>query len=337
MSGKQFTQLSKPIPLKEILDRGIRKVPYLVEGIIPVGEPMGIFGAGESWKSWFALELARSVASGEDFLGRFKVLQPGPVVFFDRENYGDRLCARCLGLRFDKDISLSFMTDGKSDGINFDSPHFAEQMRGFFAELHPSPVLAIFDSFTRFFRGDENRAGDVAQALDNISEVCRSVKVSLVIIHHTRKGGSRESRILKERIRGSIDFTNAISVGVFLDRIGDKIRLEMVKNRDNVPFNPIGLEFSEFEKEPSWVGFKVVDAPVQKQTQKMIAEEAILKLLDENPDGLRQIELCTRLERTFKKSAVKGAIRSLEKKGKVEIEPNVTGRGRSPLVRKMQA
>jgi hypothetical protein len=46
------------------------------------------FVAGEpkSWKSWFGYDLALSVSTGADFLGAFRVVSPGPVLYVQEED-----------------------------------------------------------------------------------------------------------------------------------------------------------------------------------------------------------------------------------------------------------
>lgn len=59
---------------------------WLVEGLI-ADESVGfIAGEPKSFKTWFGLDLALSIATGADFLEHFRVLNPGPVFYLQAED-----------------------------------------------------------------------------------------------------------------------------------------------------------------------------------------------------------------------------------------------------------
>src|SRR5262249_4858307 len=66
---------------------------WLVEGLWPQRAVGFIGGPPKAGKSWLALDLAISVATGAPFLGR-KVLTTGPVLFFLGEEFLGDVCQR---------------------------------------------------------------------------------------------------------------------------------------------------------------------------------------------------------------------------------------------------
>lgn len=60
-------------------------VPWVIEGLVSVGEPTLIVGGAGSGKTSAMAALALAVATGRDVWGRFKVARPGPVVHIDYE------------------------------------------------------------------------------------------------------------------------------------------------------------------------------------------------------------------------------------------------------------
>lgn len=64
----------------------IKPPEWLVEGIWTKGSCGFIAGQPKVFKSWCALDLALSVATGMEFLNRFKVVQPGPVLYIQEED-----------------------------------------------------------------------------------------------------------------------------------------------------------------------------------------------------------------------------------------------------------
>jgi hypothetical protein len=66
--------------------KNIKKPKYLVQGILTEGACGFIAGEPKSYKSWVGLDLALSVATGADFLGHFRVHNPGPVLYIQEED-----------------------------------------------------------------------------------------------------------------------------------------------------------------------------------------------------------------------------------------------------------
>lgn len=61
---------------------------WLVRHVLTAGSVGFIAGQPKSYKSWSALDLALSVASGQPFLNYFTVEQPGPVLYIQEEDSG---------------------------------------------------------------------------------------------------------------------------------------------------------------------------------------------------------------------------------------------------------
>lgn len=59
---------------------------WLVKDLWTVGGMGFVAGEPKTFKSWFALDLALSVATGADFLGKWSVVEPGPVLYVQEED-----------------------------------------------------------------------------------------------------------------------------------------------------------------------------------------------------------------------------------------------------------
>jgi hypothetical protein len=64
---------------------GDEPIPWVVEGLVSVGEPTLIVGGAGSGKTSAMVALGLAVASGKPVWGRFRVAKPGPVVHIDYE------------------------------------------------------------------------------------------------------------------------------------------------------------------------------------------------------------------------------------------------------------
>lgn len=74
-----------PTNLFELV-RDIKAPRWLVRDVLTEGAVGFIAGQPKSFKSWTALDMALSVASGQPFLGHFPVEQPGPVLYIQEED-----------------------------------------------------------------------------------------------------------------------------------------------------------------------------------------------------------------------------------------------------------
>lgn len=79
------TERPDPQRLGSLL-KNIKKPKYLVQGVLTEGACGFIAGEPKSYKSWVGLDLALSVATGADFLGYFRVQNPGPVLYIQEED-----------------------------------------------------------------------------------------------------------------------------------------------------------------------------------------------------------------------------------------------------------
>lgn len=66
--------------------KNIKRPLYVVDGILTEGSCGFIAGEPKCYKSWVGLDLALSVASGAPFLGEFRVVNPGPVLYIQEED-----------------------------------------------------------------------------------------------------------------------------------------------------------------------------------------------------------------------------------------------------------
>ncbi len=85
----------RPSPTRlATLIRDIKPPKWLVEGILTEGAVGFVAGQPKSYKSWVGLDLAISVATGADFLGYFRVVNPGPVLLIQEEDSAQMLKVR---------------------------------------------------------------------------------------------------------------------------------------------------------------------------------------------------------------------------------------------------
>ena len=77
----------RPAPTNKFeLLKNLKAPTWLIRDILTKGAVGFIAGQPKSFKSWAALDMALSVASGQPFLGHFAVEEPGPVLYIQEED-----------------------------------------------------------------------------------------------------------------------------------------------------------------------------------------------------------------------------------------------------------
>src|SRR5207245_929916 len=83
--------------------------------------------------------------------------------------------------------------------------------------------MLVLDPFVRLHRVDENVSGEVAPLLAFLRELQRRHQVSVVVVHHARKGAARARA--GQALRGSSEFHAWGDSNLYLRRIGEQITL----------------------------------------------------------------------------------------------------------------
>jgi hypothetical protein len=176
---------------------------WLIEGLW-AKEAVGVLGAQpKSCKSWLALDMAVSVASGSPCLRRFPVPTTGPVLLFPAEDalgvVHRRLESICAAAAIDIDrLPLYVITAPR---LLLDCPDDRRKLRETIRRI--APILLVLDPFIRLHRIDENASNQVAPLLGYLRELQREFHLAVLLVHHTRKGV--ESYRPGQALRGSSD------------------------------------------------------------------------------------------------------------------------------------
>ncbi len=159
-------------------------------------------GAPKCCKSWFALDLAVSIASDTPCLGHFEVEESGPTLVFLAEDTLPDVRARLAAIATSRgldfaDLAVDVITESV---IRVDLPQHRERLVRTL-ELR-RPRLLLLDPLVRLHRLDENSAQEISGLLGFLREIQRSFDCAVVLVHHaSKKQRSRPGQSL----RGSSD------------------------------------------------------------------------------------------------------------------------------------
>lgn len=215
---------------------------WLVTGLW-AEEAVGIVGGEpKCCKSFMALDLAVSVASGTPCLRRFPVTRPGRVLLFAAEDalhvVRRRLEGICAAAGIDlAELDVQVIT---APVVRLDLDADRASLDETVAKLQPR--LLVLDPFVRLHRIDENASGEVAPILAYLRELQRRHGVAVALVHHSRKGAGRARA--GQALRGSSEFHAWGDSNLYLRRNGDDLTLT-VEHRAAPSVPEIALELDQ--------------------------------------------------------------------------------------------
>jgi hypothetical protein len=191
---------AEPLPVvaaAAVASDQVDRLAWLIDGLWSTQGVGVIGGAPKCCKTWLSLDLAVSVASGTDALGRFHVATPGPVLIYGAEDapvaLRDRIesiaAARGLPLR---DLDLGLIV---ADSVRLDVERDRARLRATLEEHRPR--LLLLDPLVRLHRIDENSAGEMSALLGELRALQREYQVALALVHHVRKNGGQDGQSLR--------------------------------------------------------------------------------------------------------------------------------------------
>ena len=237
--------------------KNIKKPKYIIQGILSEGACGFIAGEPKCYKSWVGLDLALSVSTGADFLGQFRVLEPGPVLYIQEEDPAPTLKNRTAKIWVNKSVDkIELVKDEEEAGV-FWLPPEQEQLfdpnvnayvqngftisseawqlwlddtleRGMISSdgnKMPYKVLIIDTLMMVAGDVDENRAQEMTtRVFKPLKTLSRKHNVAVLVIHHM--GKSDKSRP-GQRLLGSVANHAWAEDSMYLTRSGLKdIRID---------------------------------------------------------------------------------------------------------------
>lgn len=242
-------------------------VAWLVDRFIYSGTVQALVGRPGVGKTFAAVALACSVASGRDFLGHL-IRRPGPVVYIAAEGR-NAIGERVTAWRTHYDVSpdeldnlLVLNTDAQP--ISLSNPaHLAGLTEGLRSK-NVAPQLIVVDTWNMAAGlTDENNNAEVGTVAAALSRLAGNTGAAVLIVAHPPKGGSAGN------LRGASALEGAVRTVLAMD---DKHQLRHTKNN-------LGAEHQG-------VAVKVGSVPGVRLAEGQPPEDVGVLVLDEdNPKG----------------------------------------------------
>lgn len=241
---------------------------WLIEGIVPAGGLVGLYGPPGVKKSFLASDLALSVAAGGLWQGH-KVTQGYPLYVCAEGSAG--MGKRIKGwLRYRK-LKPSQAVAGwltESVPVYADSDGMARVMERI-EEANVVPDLIVIDTLARCFDGDENQQADMGRFVAGIDRLRKEFDTTVLVVHHTRLDGDRE--------RGNTAFRGAADAMLSLSNKKGALTLTCSKQKDAEEFEDLILRTRDMPDEDT-----IVIVNETRQTEVSVKKSAVLNLLYEN-------------------------------------------------------
>lgn len=271
-------------------------------------------GPPKSAKTWAAVDLALSVASGTKALEVYPVPRPGPVVFFAAEDAPPRIRERFEAVSRRRSLALKALEVHLLDVPTLRLDDSRHQARLLHTLRSLRPRLLVLDPLVRVHRAEENSATEISSLLSFLRSIERELETAILLVHHTRKDLGANAPP-GQGLRGSSDLWAWGDSNLYLRRSrGERIVLS-IEHRSAPSPTPVTLSLVP---EPYPHLEVVVDAEQDQETngtERCLSEE-ILGELRSSPTPLRLEQLRARLR--VRKQRIVEALRELTDSDQVQ-------------------
>lgn len=274
---------------------------WLVEGLWSE-EAVGILGGEpKCCKSFLALDVAVSVASGAACLRQFPVRRTGKVLLFPAEDSLAIVRQRLEGIACAAQVSFESLPVEviTAPSLRLDTPTDRQRLSDTVEDLQP--ILLILDPLIRLHRIDENDASQVAALLSYLRQLQRQFQLAIILVHHARKD-SNSSRP-GQALRGSSELHGWGDSNLYMRRKGSQLTLSTehraAPSQDHIPLqltqSGSALSLSLLEQPEVELSAELTPVDRVRQTlaglQEPVPVQQLRKLC-----GIRTAAVCSALE-----------------------------------------
>jgi len=254
---------------------------WLVKNIIPQGSSLGmLFGKSGSTKSYLAISLMLSIATGQDLWFNKKV-KPGKVLYLCGEGHHAAYERMACWLQQNDVTEVPNTMFIAEDTFNLDTPlGESEFLAALEKELSSfSPDIVVVDTLNLYMASDENSTLESTMFIKALRRLSSRFDCSILLIHHT--GVSEQ-----DRARGSSVFLGAMDYQLKVSKLesGD-YKMEHTKNKAGIEEQPVFYHL-EIHEVSGWYdedGNPVTNAiPVQIESETVPKKERSNRHEDEN-------------------------------------------------------
>jgi hypothetical protein len=240
--AKDVTPLPETISAAALSIKVFDPLHWTVDGLMPEGACL-LAAKPKAKKSWLALATAIAVAMAGKALGHYDVA-PGDVLYLDLESNQRRMQSRLKSMIINKawPENLHFATKwGRGDACLTMIQQWVEQ--------NPNTRLIVIDILARVRPMRDPKADPYEQDytfLQALNELAETLRITILIIHHTRKSKSADD--IFEDVSGTQAITGAVATIWMLTRNQDNPdeQLLHLRGRDLIDEEPLAIKWDAY-------------------------------------------------------------------------------------------
>ena len=262
---------------------------FLVTGLLPADITSAVAGLPGHFKTWVALSLAKSLATGAPWLGHFEIRSAAPSLYLLPEAGMSHLKSRVLGLGMER------LTDEQFRYRTFSQGPMPDLGDKYLMRMAEGRVVWL-DTATCFTEGEENSASDnralrgkLTNLLTPVSEAGAGA-LAVVLLHHSPKSFRKDTDMNPENsMRGTGDLAALCGMCLALKVLGKPdfkavVHCEVTKPRDFEPPGPFQLGAAgivprkDFDllKKPGECGFLAEETGEKAEESKQSKKREVL-------------------------------------------------------------
>lgn len=275
-----------PERIADLIEQDVKAPAAIVENILYEDGVLIIAGPPKGGKSYLSVALALSLATGKDFLGRFKVPEPRRVLIIAEEDSRGRFAERFrrvaagMGIaEIPPDILLI-----SRKAFKLDDPDMRTELIAVIKDFRPE--VLFLDPLSRIHRQNENSASEFQTVIDALDELMKEFECSVVLIHHVNKMKGRD---LMDTIRGSTAIAaRADSVlGFYRKLTGRGERPAKTQILTEGKDGDSAMDFTlVYDRDGSRDFLTCEDSPEHREEKIAATLEVVTELAKDNPKGV---------------------------------------------------
>ena len=255
------------------------------EGIVIIASPSG------EKKTWIAMEMARSIACGSNFLDseEFPTIQ-AKILYIDQEMAQSELHRRGKQLKFDQTGDNIWLLS--CDDLNLADDDKLENLKDFISREEIKVVFV--DTFRAIAGGLKEDKAEEVRAFFNKFRTLKNLGITFIFLDHCRKPHPFEGKIpKKEQVFASQDKVASCEILLMLrsDRGNDEILIYPTKNRmgkELEPFRVIMEDAADLEGNVLITNMRYSGQFEEKDSKKEEAKTFILSSLESDGQKTRK-------------------------------------------------
>ena len=210
---------------------------WLIKDFLPSKVVAALIAAGGTGKSYLAMHIAVSSASGSSLFGKFIPTKPARVVFISGEDDETEIKRRLHAVTYGMPVALVTSIDKNLHFIDLADAFELFTQKPAVGEVQITNVplrlvetikkvagdsvdLIIVDPVSRFRGGEENSASDTTRFVQSLQYLRDQLGATVLALHHVNKG-AKTNGTSQNNARGSSAFIDGVRLVYELNALSD--------------------------------------------------------------------------------------------------------------------